>query len=56
MAASRQVIGRAEGVLMARHRITGDAAFAMLVRASQHSNTKLRLVCQHLLDTGELTP
>lgn len=56
MAASRHVIGRAEGMLMARHGVSGDAAFAMLVGASQHSNTKLRLVCQHLLDTGDLAP
>lgn len=54
MADSRQLIGRAEGVLMARHHISGEAAFAMLIRASQNSNIKLRVVCQQLLDTGEL--
>ena len=54
MADSRQVIGRAEGILMHQHKITGEEAFQMLVRASQHSNIKLREVCEHLTTTGEL--
>ncbi len=41
-AESRDVIGWAKGVLMARSAITDDEAFAMLVRASQRMNMKLR--------------
>ena len=56
MAGSRHVIGRAEGMLIQRYGVSPDTAFGMLVRASQHSNIKLRVVCQHLVDTGELAP
>jgi hypothetical protein len=51
--ASREVIGQAEGILMERERITGEQAFDILRRASQHLNVKLREVAQHLVDTGE---
>jgi GAF domain-containing protein len=51
---SRDVIGQAKGVLMERFRLTPDAAFAVLVRASSESNTKLRTVCVRLCETGEL--
>ncbi|HEX9697515.1 MAG TPA: GAF and ANTAR domain-containing protein [Actinomycetota bacterium] len=52
--ASRQVIGRAEGILMQRERVTADQAFDLLRRASQHLNIKLREVAQHVVDTGDL--
>lgn len=52
--ASRQVIGRAEGILMQREVITGDQAFDLLRRASQHLNIKLREVAQYVVDTGEI--
>jgi len=52
--ASRQVIGRAEGVLMQRELITADQAFTLLRRASQHLNIKLREVAQRVVDTGEV--
>jgi GAF domain-containing protein len=52
--ASRQVIGRAEGILMQRELITADQAFDLLRRASQHLNTKLREVAQYVVDTGDL--
>jgi AmiR/NasT family two-component response regulator len=52
--ASRQVIGRAEGVLMEREHITAHAAFDLLREASQHLNTKLREVAQQVVDTGEV--
>lgn len=52
--ASRQVIGRAEGILMQRELITADEAFDLLRRASQHLNTKLREVAQIVVDTGEV--
>lgn len=50
---SRQIIGRAEGILMQRELITADQAFELLQRASQHLNTKLREVAQYVVDTGE---
>jgi AmiR/NasT family two-component response regulator len=40
--------------LMERHRITADAAFALLAEASQHKNVKLTEVAAYLVDTGEL--
>jgi len=52
--ASRQVIGRAEGVLMQRELITADQAFSLLRRASPHLNIKLREVAQRVVDTGEV--
>jgi hypothetical protein len=50
--ATRQLIGQAQGVLMERHKITSDEAFALLVQASQHTNTKLRDVAGHLVQSG----
>ena len=51
---SREVIGRAEGILMQRDHITAQAAYEMLVHASQISNTRLREVCRHVAETGQL--
>lgn len=51
---SRQLTGQATGILMERHRLTGEAAFAQLVRASQDTNRKLVAVAEHLIETGEL--
>jgi GAF domain-containing protein len=48
--ASHQVIGRAVGILMERHQINADRAFALLVRASSHANVKLRTIAQELVD------
>jgi GAF domain-containing protein len=50
----RDVIGQAKGILMERHRINSDAAFATLSRASQAANAKLTEVARHLVETGEL--
>lgn len=52
--ATRQVIGQAQGILMERHKLTGDQAFAVLVRASQHNNIKLRDVAEKLVRSGAL--
>lgn len=49
-AASRDVIGRAKGILMARSGVTDDEAFAMLKAASQRTNVKLRDVAQRIAD------
>jgi hypothetical protein len=46
--------GQAQGILMERHKISGDQAFAVLARASQNSNIKLRDVAEHLVLSGLL--
>ncbi|HEX8092419.1 GAF and ANTAR domain-containing protein [Jatrophihabitans sp.] len=51
---SRDVIGQAKGILMERYRLTPDAAFALLIKASQHTHIKLRAICEELCRTGEL--
>ena len=51
---SRAVIEQAKGVVMERYKISEDRAFAVLSRASQTSNIKLRDVAQDLIDTGTL--
>lgn len=51
---SRDVIGQAKGILMERYRLTPDEAFALLVKASQQTHTKLRTVSEELCRTGEL--
>ncbi|GAC1611459.1 MAG: GAF and ANTAR domain-containing protein [Mycobacteriales bacterium] len=52
--ATRQLIGRAEGILMERHKVTSEQAFQMLVRVSQHRNTKLRDIAERLVVSGRL--
>ena len=47
---SRKVIGEAAGILMERYDMDEDGAFAFLVRASSHTNIKLRAVAQELVD------
>jgi hypothetical protein len=51
---ARDVIGQAKGILMERHKITGDQAFRLLAQVSQRSNTKLGEVARYLVETGEL--
>ena len=51
---SRDLIGQAKGILMERHRLSEDAAFAALSYASQTVNVKLTEVARHLTETGEL--
>jgi transcriptional regulator with GAF, ATPase, and Fis domain len=52
----RDLIGQAKGILMERHRLTEDQAFALLVRASQHTNVRLVEIARRLAQTGELSP
>jgi ANTAR domain-containing protein/GAF domain-containing protein len=54
--ATREMIGRAQGILMERERITADEAYDILRQASQHLNTKVRDVAQVLVDTGKSPP
>jgi len=51
---TRAVIEQAKGILMERHRITEDDAFRLLSKASQDTNTKLRLIADELVRTGAL--
>ncbi|HWG98178.1 MAG TPA: GAF and ANTAR domain-containing protein [Pilimelia sp.] len=52
--AVRDVIGQAKGILVERHKITGDQAFRLLITASQTTNTRLVEVAAYLVETGEL--
>jgi GAF domain-containing protein len=49
---SRDVIGQAKGILMERHRLTADQAFAVLARVSTELGRKLVDVALQLTDTG----
>ncbi|MEJ2864335.1 GAF and ANTAR domain-containing protein [Actinomycetospora flava] len=50
---SRDVIGRAKGILMERFRLDDERAFRMLVDASQHTNVKLSDVAEWLVSDAE---
>ncbi|HEX3796128.1 MAG TPA: GAF and ANTAR domain-containing protein [Acidimicrobiales bacterium] len=50
---TREIIGRALGILMERERISTQQAFDILRRASQRLNIKLREVAKRLVETGE---
>ncbi len=49
---NRDVIGQAKGILMERHELTADQAFAVLARVSQELNRKLVDVARELTETG----
>jgi GAF domain-containing protein len=51
---TRDLIGQAKGILMERYKLTGEQAFALLVRGSQQTNIKLRDLAEHLVHSGEL--
>ncbi len=51
---SRDVIGQAKGILMERHKISGEQAFIVLSIASQRAHIKLWDVADHLINSGEL--
>jgi AmiR/NasT family two-component response regulator len=46
---TRQLIGTAVGLIMARQRVSETEAFDMLRRASQRLNVKLRLIAQRVV-------
>lgn len=54
--ASRDLIGQAKGILMERHQLSSDDAFAMLVEASQNANIKLIGVARWLVDDTATGP
>jgi GAF domain-containing protein len=51
---NRDLIGQAKGILMHRHGLDADAAFAMLRAHSQHTNRKLLAVVERVVETGTL--
>ncbi len=51
---SRDLIGQAKGLLMARRSISSEKAFALLRETSQRTNRKLRDVAHGLVESGEL--
>jgi GAF domain-containing protein len=51
--ASRDVIGQAKGILMARANVDADAAFEMLRQRSQDRNRKLRDLAQQIVQDHE---
>lgn len=51
---SRDVIGQAKGIVMARRRLTADMAFDVLKELSQHRNEKLAELAAVIARTGEL--
>jgi GAF domain-containing protein len=51
---SRDVIGQAKGIVMAREHVTADEAFEILRTTSQHLNIKLRDLAARVAETGEL--
>ncbi len=53
---SNREIGVAVGVLMTRHQLTRDQAFAVLRATSQNTNRKLAEVATEVADTGALPP
>ena len=53
---SRAAIEQAKGVLMATMRIGPDAAFDVLVAASQRENRKLREIAERLVASQEALP
>jgi len=50
--ATRDLIGQAKGIIMQARRTTADEAFALLVRRSQQTNTKLVEVAEAVVATG----
>jgi GAF domain-containing protein len=51
---SRHLIGVSQGILMATYDLTMDQSFELLRRYSSQTNTKIRDVAQHVVDTGSL--
>lgn len=52
---SRDLIGRAKGILSERFQVDDDTAFQMLVKSSQDTNLKLTAVAQWLTETTGTT-
>lgn len=50
---ARLVIGQAQGLVMARHSVSSQAAFAILTKLSQHANAKLREIAAQIVAEAE---
>ena len=53
MAQTRDMIGQAKGILMARQHVTNEQAFDMLRRASQRLNIKLKQIAEEIVSRTE---
>ena len=53
---SRDLIGQAKGILMAREGVSADQAFDMMRRASQRLNVKLRIVAGDIVGGAASPP
>jgi transcriptional regulator with GAF, ATPase, and Fis domain len=51
---ARKLVGVAMGILMVTYDVDQDRAFTILKRYSQDTNTRLREVAQHVIDTRKL--
>ena len=49
----RTVIGQATGILMERHKMDADRAFATLLRVSSQRNRKVRDIAEELVASGQ---
>lgn len=49
---NRDIIGQAKGILMERYKIDAQAAFKLLLRASQDNNRKLHEIARAVASTG----
>ena len=52
---SARRIGTAVGIVMATYKVSDEAAFDLLVVASQNSHRKLRDIAQDVVETGDLS-
>jgi hypothetical protein len=50
---THRAVGQAVGILVERHRVLPEEAFARLKRASQDNNVKMRDLADRMLETGE---
>ncbi len=50
---SHRMVGQAIGILIERHRISPNEAFARLKSASQNRNLKLRELARRVIETGQ---
>ncbi|HEX7521433.1 MAG TPA: GAF and ANTAR domain-containing protein [Acidimicrobiia bacterium] len=51
---TRDVIGQAKGILMATQHVDANAAFDLLIKASQDQNNKVRTIAEIVAQTGAL--
>jgi len=50
-----RMIGSAVGIVMANRKVTAEAAFEILVKASKHTNRKLRIIAEDVVRTGDVS-